>query len=273
MLGREVDYPEQVDAGLLFPIPRHRQRETLPFEVGELPFHGADEWTAWELSWLGPRGKPEIAVARITVPADSPNLIESKSLKLYLVGYAQTRFARPSDVRARIEADLGACSGAEVTVDLTIGAAIGGLSVHALGGIELDALDIDIDVEDYGPPRPEHLHAYTDAAAIEQVLISRLFRSNCPVTGQPDWADVQVHYRGAPIDPAGLLRYLIGYRRHCDFHELCVERIYLDLLARCQPEALRVLARFTRRGGLDINPWRANDPMLAPPPGQRTPRQ
>lgn len=272
-LGREVSYPEQVDVGLLHAISRAHQRASLPAAVVADAFIGADEWTAWELSWLGPRGRPQIAVARIIVPADSPQLIESKSLKLYLNGYAQTRLAHADEVRERIATDLARCCGAAVTVELTVGAAVDHLQTGPLVGIDLDVLDIEIGEEDQGPPRPELLCAQGDAALIEQSVVTRLFRSNCPVTGQPDWADVQVHYHGAPIDHAGLLRYLIGFRRERDFHEHCVERIYLDLYTRCRPRALCVLARFTRRGGLDINPWRASGPELAPRPGLRTPRQ
>lgn len=274
-LGRDVEYPECVDAGLLYPIARAHQRRTLLADSDTLPFLGADEWTAWELSWLGPRGLPKVAVAHITVPADSPNLIESKSLKLYLNGYAQTRFAEADDVRTRIASDLGVCSGAPVAVELIVGSAIDRLQVHAMDGIDLDRLDIEMDEADgYGPPRPGHLSLEAGGASgVEQTLCTRLFRSNCPVTGQPDWADVQVRYRGAAIAHTGLLRYLIGFRRERDFHEHCVERIYLDLLERCRPDALCVLARFTRRGGLDINPWRASEAALAPLRGLRTPRQ
>lgn len=273
LLGREVGYPQEFDVGLLHAISRVQQRSSLPVAVGATTFVGADEWTAWELSWLGPRGRPEVAVAHITVPADSPNLIESKSLKLYLNGCAQTRFAHIGEVRERIATDLTACSGATVAVDLTAGSSVDHIQVVPLTGIDLDRLDIEIGKDGYGPPQPDLLRTDGVAAPVEECLYTRLFRSNCPVTGQPDWADVQIRYRGMAIDQAGLLRYLIGFRRERDFHEHCVERIYLDLQARCQPEALCVLARFTRRGGIDINPWRASNPALAPPPGLRSARQ
>ena len=263
-LGRTVDYPRDYDAGLLFPIARSEGRGALGLGDGPLPFVGHDRWHAYELSWLDARGKPATATATLVVPADSPNLVESKSLKLYLNSFNATRFASGEAVRERIAADLSAAAGAAVAV-------LPGLP--PVGGpgeaVSIDGLDVDVD--HYGPPRADFLVA--DATdVVEETLSSELLKSNCPVTGQPDWADLHVAYRGPRIDRAGLLRYLVSFRDHCEFHEQCVERIFVDLMAHCAPERLSVQARYTRRGGLDINPWRAT-PGHAPAPPARAARQ
>ncbi|RPE80083.1 NADPH-dependent 7-cyano-7-deazaguanine reductase QueF [Vulcaniibacterium tengchongense] len=259
-LGRHVDYPREYDAALLFPIARALGRDPLGLDAGAPPFVGEDRWHAYELSWLDGRGKPCVATATITVPAASPRLIESKSLKLYLNSFNATRFADAEAVRARIAADLSQAAGAGVAV------AFGLPPVDAAAnGTDIDALEIDID--DYGPPNPAHLRA--DAGApVEETLSSALLKSNCPVTGQPDWARVRIAYRGPRLDRAGLLRYLVSFRDHAEFHEQCVERIFVDLLRHARPEALSVEARYTRRGGLDINPWRATPGHPRPPVGR-----
>lgn len=258
-LGRQVDFPEQVDPALLFAIDRSVQRAALGI-TDALPFHGADEWTAYELSWLDARGKPGVAIARFRIPADSPAIIESKSLKLYLNGFAMTRFPATEAVRERIADDLRRCCGSLVQVLLDAGSALDAMALHPLTGECIDDADVAIDC--YGPPQPGVLHA--SGVIAEETLVSRLFRSNCPVTGQPDWADVQVRYRGSVIDRASLLRYLVSYRTHRDFHEQCVERIFLDIKHECSPAALMIHARFTRRGGLDINPWRSDATDFSP---------
>lgn len=270
-LGRQVDYPTRVEPGLLFPIDRERQRRGLLAADRPLPFHGADLWTAWELSWLDPRGKPQVAVARIEVPAASPAICESKSLKLYLNGYAHERFAEASEVQVRIETDLAAACGAPVRVELLAGDAIEGLQVASLPGRGIDGLEIGIDR--HGGPDAALLRCTdADGPEVEDALTSRLFRSRCPVTGQPDWADVLVAWRGPAIEPASLLRYLVSFREHQGFHEQCVERIFLDVMARCRPATLTVLACFTRRGGIDIAPWRSNDPRHPRLPFHRSAR-
>ena len=264
-LGRHVDYPRHYDAGLLFPIERMQGRASLGLAGDALPFTGADRWHAYEVSWLDPRGKPMVATLTLSVPAGTPRLVESKSLKLYLNSFNATRFADAAAVRERIAADLSQVAGGVVNVDE-------GLPPVAAGadeGFLLDALDVEID--DYGPPNPAHLRA--DAGDIaREVLRSDLLKSNCPVTGQPDWASVRIAYRGPRIDRAGLLRYLVSFRDHAEFHEQCVERIFVDLLARCGAQSLSVEARYTRRGGLDINPWRTTPGHVAPP-ALRDPRQ
>jgi 7-cyano-7-deazaguanine reductase len=249
-LGREVAYPDRYDPRLLFPIPRAAARTQIGVQA-PLPFVGSDRWHAYELSWLDARGKPCVATATFTVPCDSPNLIESKSLKLYLNSLNAARFESAEAVRLRIAEDLGGCAGAAVTV------AFGLPPVAACGAaLSLDGLDLHID--DYGPPNASYLRTLGTAEVVEEMLCSELLKSNCPVTGQPDWASLSVHYRGAAIEPAGLLRYLISFREHAEFHEQCVERIYQDINACCRPEWLAVEARYTRRGGLDINPYRAS---------------
>jgi 7-cyano-7-deazaguanine reductase len=260
-LGREVAYPSHYDAGLLFPIPRTQGRVEIGVDARALPFIGRDRWHAYELSWLGARGKPVVATATIEVPADAPFLIESKSLKLYLNSLNAARFTAAERVRETLIADLSHSAGAPVQV------AFGLPPFDAMidDAIPIDTLDIDID--DYGPPNAAHLALENDAV-VEETLRSELLKSNCPVTGQPDWASVRIGYRGPKIDRAGLLLYLVSFRDHAEFHEQCVERIFVDLSARCGPQTLSVEARYTRRGGLDINPWRATPGTPAPAPGR-----
>lgn len=265
-LGRETRYAQRYDAALLFPIPRAAGRAALGLGA-RLPFRGVDVWNGYELSWLDARGKPQIALARFTVPAESPNLIESKSFKLYLGSFSGTRMDGAEALRAVLAQDLSKAAGAAVEVALTLPQAFASERIATLEGECIDALDIKLC--DYGPPRPEHLIAAQDRA--EEVLVSHLLKSNCPVTGQPDWASVQIAYAGPRLDRAGLLRYLVSFREHSEFHEQCVERIFCDLQARCAPERLTVHARYTRRGGLDINPWRSSE--AGQPPNPRLARQ
>ncbi len=266
-LGQTTVFPHGYDAGLLFPIPRAPQRASLAVP-GRLPFHGEDLWTAFELSWLDARGKPLIGIAEFAVPAHSPCLIESKSWKLYLNGFASERYASVAELAAVLRRDLSAAAGAKVEATLYAPRQFP-IALAGLPGVCIDALPIDIDC--YGPPQPDFLAADSDSAVTE-CLVSHLLKSNCPVTGQPDWASVQIAYSGPRIEHAGLLRYLISYRQHSDFHEHCVERIFCDVLSRCSPQRLSVYARYTRRGGIDINPFRSSDP-LARAPRLREPRQ
>ncbi len=263
-LGRHVDYPTRYDPTLLFPIARSLGRDALGIRGDALPFSGFDRWHAYELSWLDVRGKPRVATATFEVPADSPNLVESKSLKLYLNSFNASRFDSDDAVRDAIARDLSHAAGAPVAV------------AFGLPPLRDEADSIDLDAQDlaiksYGPPDASLLAADTNDAA-DETLASELLKSNCPVTGQPDWASVRVAYRGPRIDRAGLLRYLVSFRDHAEFHEQCVERIFVDLLARCRPHTLSVDARYTRRGGLDINPWRATPGFPVPAAG-RAPRQ
>ncbi|ANF58630.1 NADPH-dependent 7-cyano-7-deazaguanine reductase QueF [Halotalea alkalilenta] len=252
-LGHASSYPERYDAGLLFPIPRAANRVGLGLAPGAaLPFVGLDQWQAFELSWLDPRGKPVVRLARFTVPANSPNLIESKSWKLYLNGFNQMRHAHEAEVAALLHRDLSQAAGAQVEVAL-FGVDDPALATVRLPGSCIDGFDVEI--EDYSP-NPALLRCVEDEV-VEETLHSHLLKSNCPVTGQPDWGSVVVRYRGPRLVAETLLAYLVSYRNHQDFHEHCVERIFLDLLERARPERLAVMARYTRRGGLDINPCRA----------------
>jgi 7-cyano-7-deazaguanine reductase len=265
-LGKATDYPDRYDPALLFPIERAAQRAAIGLS-GAPPFHGVDLWTAYEISWLDARGKPQLAVGRVAVPADSPAIVESKSLKLYLGSFAQERLSGADMLERRIADDIERACGAVVHVELTPAAAFGGFALEELPGESLDGLNPSFDANE---PAPELLRP--GAAEAEETLRSALFRSNCPVTGQPDYADVMVRYRGPRLDRDGLLRYLVSYRKHAAFHEICVEQIFVDVLERCRPRALTVHARFLRRGGIDINPFRSNFES-APTATARTPRQ
>jgi 7-cyano-7-deazaguanine reductase len=268
-LGKKVEYQDHYDPSQLFPIERAAKRAEIDVDETRLPFRGVDIWNGYELSWLNARGKPCIAIATFEIPADSPRLIESKSFKLYLNSFNQTRLADEAELVARLEHDLGAAAGAPVRARLALPANFGAARFAELSGESIDALDIDVD--DYRPD-PARLHA-DDTRIVDETLCSDLLKSNCLVTGQPDWGSVQICYRGPAIEREGLLRYLIGFRQHNEFHEQCVERIFADLLRQCRPHTLTVYARYTRRGGLDINPWRSNDPGATPPANLRTARQ
>jgi 7-cyano-7-deazaguanine reductase len=266
-LGKDTIYADRYNPALLFSIPRADKRAEIGV-AGDLPFHGEDLWNAYELSWLDLRGKPRIALAEFRVPVSSSNIIESKSFKLYLNGFAQERIADADTLGTTLMHDLSAAAGAVVSVQLR-DACAASLPAVDLDGHLLDELDVDID--HYGPPDADFLSADSNANPVAETLVSHLLRSNCPVTGQPDWGSVQIAYRGAPIDRAGLLRYLVSFRTHNEFHEQCVERIFVDLLRRCAPLELSVYARYTRRGGLDINPFRSSVPLT--PGNPRTVRQ
>lgn len=276
-LGKAASYPDRYDPSLLFPIPRAPKRAEIGI-AAQPPFMGADLWTAYELSWLNLRGKPQVAIAQMVVPCESPNIIESKSLKLYLGSFSNTRFADAAEVLARLKADLGqalwqqegqASPGASVGVKLIATEEFAGQRIAALEGLSLDRLDIEC--EHYSPA-PELLTAAFDEQPVSEVLTSDLLKSNCLVTGQPDWGSVQISYSGPQIEQGGLLRYLVSFRNHHEFHEQCVERIFMDVWSRCKPTRLAVYARYTRRGGLDINPFRSSYPQ--PLPAQlRTARQ
>ncbi|WP_298600347.1 NADPH-dependent 7-cyano-7-deazaguanine reductase QueF [Zoogloea sp.] len=262
-LGKAVAYAEHYDPALLFPIPRQGKRDEIGIAEAELPFVGEDIWNAYELSWLDLRGKPVVALAHFIVPAVSPNLIESKSLKLYLNSFNQTRLAGVDELVATLTRDLSAAAGAPVLVQV---APLSTRPQRPMGypkGILLDGLEIDVDLY---TPEPALLSADTSRAPVTEMLYSHLLKSNCLVTGQPDWAMLVVRYTGAPIDREGLLRYIISFRQHNEFHEQCVERVFVDILRQCQPSALSVFARYTRRGGLDINPYRRTPGMPVPAP-------
>ena len=269
-LGKASAYIDQYDASLLFPIPRAGKRAEIGI-AGAAPFFGADMWTAFELSWLNMRGKPQVALAHVTVPCESLNIIESKSFKLYLNSFNNTKFADFDAVRATLRADLFEAvwrtAGEPVVAPASIGVTLLGPElfdrepVHELDGLNLDRLDMEC--TQY-TPAPELLSATRDEAPVSEVFVSNLLKSNCLVTGQPDWGSVQISYTGDQIDQGGLLQYLVSFRNHNEFHEQCVERIFMDIWTRCKPLKLSVYARYTRRGGLDINPFRTSHPQALP---------
>lgn len=268
-LGKATDYPDRYDASLLFAVPRAPQRAALGLE-GNLPFSGCDVWNAYEITWLDLQGRPRVAIGEFRVRAESPAMVESKSLKLYLGSFAQEPLASATALRARIATDLRGVCGDEVAVALTPASTFEAAVPSRLASTGTESIDeTEVTVEVSHPDPALLTHA---EASVDEALCSSLFRSTCPVTGQPDYADVFIRYRGPRIDRAGLLRYLVSFRRHAAFHEACVERIFVDIANRCRPERLSVYARFMRRGGIDINPFRSNF-ELAPPDNIRTPRQ
>ena len=267
-LGKSSAYQSTYAPELLFPIPRQQKRDELQLS-GTMPFFGVDLWNAYELSWLNMRGKPQVAIATISAPADSPNIIESKSFKLYLNSFNQTKLVNADALLALLRDDLAVGFGAPVHIALVQPEHFDKVKMGELDGMLLDRLDIEIDQY---TPSPQLLSARRDASPVAETLVSHLLKSNCLVTGQPDWASVQIKYVGPQIDQEGLLKYLIGFREHNEFHEQCVERIFVDILRQCAPQKLAVYARYTRRGGLDINPWRSNF-SGARPPNLRTARQ
>lgn len=269
-LGKTSAYLDQYEPTLLFPIARASKRQELGI-TGLPPFLGADMWTAFELSWLNPRGKPQVALAHITVPCESPNIIESKSFKLYLNSFNNTRLSDVEELKRRLRADLSEAAWRTVADDAAATGSVGvnillpdqfdREQVHELDGLCLDRLDLEC--SQY-TPAPELLRTVPQDGPVTEVLTSNLLKSNCLVTGQPDWGSVQIRYSGAQIDHAALLRYLVSFRNHNEFHEQCVERIFMDIWTRCQPVKLSVYARYTRRGGLDINPFRTSHPQALP---------
>lgn len=274
-LGKTSAYETEYNPALLFPIPRAEKRAELGLVSTDgkaltLPFFGMDFWNAYEVSWLNLRGKPQVAILSIFAPADSPNIIESKSFKLYLNSFNQTRLADSAALLALLQADLSRGFGATVQIRFTPAEEFSNARFQELDGMLLDRLDIEVD---HYTPQAQVLTADHNSAPIEETVVSHLLKSNCLVTGQPDWASVQIHYVGAPIDHEALLRYLIGFRNHNEFHEQCVERIFMDVLTHCKPQKLAVYARYTRRGGLDINPWRSNFSTGKMPANLRCARQ
>ena len=273
-LGKAATYVDQYTPDLLYPLSRSTQRQTIG--VGDKPlFVGADLWTAYELSWLNARGKPQVALGRFTVPSESTHLVESKSLKLYLNSFNNTVFADIDAVRQTLQKDLSEAVWRGGVVKSSVGVQLMSPEQYAkekiaeMDGLSLDRLDLDCS---HYQPAPELLSAASNEAPVTETLYSNLLKSNCLVTGQPDWGSVSISYSGPQIDQAGLLHYIVSFRNHNEFHEQCVERIFMDIWTRCKPLKLSVYARYTRRGGLDINPWRTSHPQT-PPPNVRTARQ
>ncbi|MDX5627989.1 MULTISPECIES: NADPH-dependent 7-cyano-7-deazaguanine reductase QueF [unclassified Brenneria] len=268
-LGKSTPYHDRYDAGLLQPVPRSLNREPLGIFPQNLPFHGEDIWTLYELSWLNKNGVPQVAVGEMHLDAASLNLVESKSFKLYLNSFNQSVFDSWDSVRATLIHDLSQCAQGRVDLTLFKLSELEGQPIAGLHGECIDDQDILIDNYEFNAD-----YLATDDAddtQVEETLVSHLLKSNCLITHQPDWGSVQIHYRGKRINREALLRYIVSFRHHNEFHEQCVERIFNDLMRYYQPERLSVYARYTRRGGLDINPWRSNVRFSAPV--GRLPRQ
>jgi 7-cyano-7-deazaguanine reductase len=323
-LGKDVAYPKGYDASLLFPMPRLDARLTLGLTSlpgsattmpGALPFKGFDLWNAYELSWLNPKGLPKVALLRLKVPCTSPNIIESKSFKLYLNSFNQTRFETVHHVFDLLRKDLARAIGAELELELVGPDQFANEKIAEFAGVDLDKLDVEIDcyqpdaailklndaglktagaaqgvgasdtvqvsaivqsialagtnaTENVSGVVAKRGQSNSERACISEKVFSRLLKSNCPVTDQPDWACLQIEYTGPAIDHASLLKYIVSYRMHNGFHEHCVEKIFVDILKQCSPTSLSVYARYTRRGGLDINPWRATIDVKPPAIGR-----
>jgi 7-cyano-7-deazaguanine reductase len=272
-LGQDVSYPTVYDPTLLFPISRTLARGQLGLNALALPFAGWDLWNAYELSWLTPQGMPQIGILRLMIDCNSPHIIESKSLKLYLNSLNQCMFESSAHMLDTVRTDLSNAAGAEVRIEFIPPEGFNGLSIEEFKGVDLDTQTLSIDCFE---PNADLLCLDPTQSGqktiVSESLFSRLLKSNCPVTSQPDWACVKIDYTGPKIDRAGLLKYLISFRMHNGFHEHCVETIFMNIMARCQPQTLSVYARYTRRGGLDINPWRAT-PGMASPTLMRSARQ
>jgi 7-cyano-7-deazaguanine reductase len=257
-LGKSSEYISTYTPSLLFPIPRTAKWAELGLTAETLPYRGVDFWNCYELSWLLPSGKPVVAIGEFCIPADSPNIIESKSFKLYLNSLNQTPFASQVEVVSTLEKDLSAAAGKPVGVRIRSLKDIEAEGIVPVPGVCVD--DLDVTVNSYDRPQPELLRC-DESRVVEEALHSHLLKSNCPVTSQPDWGSVAVEYRGAALDHASFLAYIVSFRQHSDFHEQCVERIFMDLQSLLKPEKLTVYARYVRRGGLDINPYRSTEKL------------
>ena len=257
-LGKATQYKETYSPELLQGVPRSLNRDELDL-ASELPFTGVDRWNGYELSWLNPKGKPQVAILQCEVPAHSENLIESKSFKLYLNSFNQSKFASLEQVESLIREDLSNCAKAQVDVKIIAPHDFSSLKLSTLDAISLDNQDIEISEYQLNP---SVLFSHNDV--VEESLCSDLLKSNCLITNQPDWGSVFIRYQGQKIDHEALLRYLISFRQHNEFHEQCVERIFCDIMSYCSPKLLTVYARYTRRGGLDINPFRSNFETIYP---------
>ncbi|MBG3013203.1 NADPH-dependent 7-cyano-7-deazaguanine reductase QueF [Proteus faecis] len=254
-LGKETQYHDQYDAGLLQGVPRSLNRDSLSLTAENLPFHGGDIWTMYELSWLNSKGLPQVAIGHVELDATTENLIESKSFKLYLNSFNQTRFESWDIVEKTLLNDLTTCAKGKVNLTIYPLSHFTSQPIVDFAGECIDEQDIEIDNYQFDV---QWLNESTTDTLVEETLVSHLLKSNCLITNQPDWGSVAIQYKGKKIDREKLLRYLVSFRQHNEFHEQCVERIFHDIMQLCTPETLTVYARYTRRGGLDINPWRSN---------------
>ncbi|WP_435946053.1 NADPH-dependent 7-cyano-7-deazaguanine reductase QueF [Dryocola sp. BD586] len=254
-LGKPTAYQDTYEPALLQAVPRSLNRDPLGLQADNLPFSGGDIWTLYELSWLNDNGLPQVAVGHVQLDANSVNLVESKSFKLYLNSFNQTRFRDWETVQETLKRDLSACAQGEVSVVLFRLHELEGQEIAAFNGECIDEQNIVIDSYEFNA---DYLAGAAEGDITEEMLVSHLLKSNCLITHQPDWGSVQIRYRGPRINREKLLRYLVSFRHHNEFHEQCVERIFNDIQRFCAPQSLSVYARYTRRGGLDINPWRTN---------------
>jgi 7-cyano-7-deazaguanine reductase len=256
-LGKKTEYDTHYNPDKLFPISRkiNRNQMLIP-EV--LPFFGYDLWNHYEVSWLNQKGKPIAGIAQILYACDSPNIIESKSMKLYFNSFNNTRMENIEMLQSVIKSDLESRIESPVSIKVSaLNQVNNALYYRGMHGKCID--DIDIECTDY-TINPSYL--YTDTETVKEVLYSDLLKSNCLVTNQPDWGSLQISYQGLKINHAGLLRYIISFRHSNDFSEQCIERIFMDIMQFCKPEQLTVYGRFTRRGGLDINPYRSTEKCI-----------
>ncbi len=268
-LGQKTEYANQYDPSLLQPVPRSLNRDDL--NLGDtLPFQGSDIWTLYELSWLNSKGLPQVAIGEVSIPATSANLIESKSFKLYLNSFNQTRFSSWEEVEAALSKDLSHCAQETVSVVVRPVTDYTDSLVVTMAGDCIDEQDIEITNYDFDDALLAN--ASDNGQLVEESLHSHLLKSNCLITNQPDWGSVEIQYKGKAINREALLRYLVSFREHNEFHEQCVERIFTDIMKYCQPTSLTVYARYTRRGGLDINPYRSTE-QAQPNHNQRMARQ
>ena len=257
-LGVKTDYFDHYSPQILYPMPRHFKRSEIGIDKDQgLPFYGFDTWNDYETSWLNSKGKPIVGITTFHIPCSSPNIVESKSIKLYLNSLSNTQFSSKTEVAALISKDLSRAAGADVQVAIYDIATFGGVTLAKPAGINIDHLDIEIDRYEATPS----FLSITDEVVAE-TLYSDLLKSNCPVTGQPDWATLIINYEGSKLQREGLLKYIVSLRNQHEFHEQCIERIFMNILTRCKPLKLTVTGRYTRRGGKDINPCRSTDPNI-----------
>lgn len=254
-LGQKTEYASQYDRTLLQPVPRALNRDGLGITQNQPFTIGADIWTAYEISWLNEKGLPQVAIADIYLDYQSQNLIESKSFKLYLNSFNQSKFADFNAVQQTMQGDLSECAQGDVKVRLNPVAVYDSQKIDHLQGDCIDEQDIEITSYEFNA---DWLKDCVSDEIVEEKLVSHLLKSNCLITNQPDWGTLHIHYVGNKIDHEKLLRYVVSFRQHNEFHEQCVERIFCDLMHYAKPEKLTVYARYTRRGGLDINPFRSN---------------
>ena len=254
-LGQKTEYASQYDRTLLQPVPRALNRDGLGITQNQPFTIGADIWTAYEISWLNEKGLPQVAIADIYLDYQSQNLIESKSFKLYLNSFNQSKFADFNVVQQTMQRDLSECAQGDVKVRLNPVTVYDSQKIDHLQGDCIDEQDIEITSYEFNA---DWLKDCVSDEIVEEKLVSHLLKSNCLITNQPDWGTLHIHYIGKKIDHEKLLRYVVSFRQHNEFHEQCVERIFCDLMYYAKPEKLTVYARYTRRGGLDINPFRSN---------------